>query len=379
MEDARPHYRRFPRIEQEIVWAAIQTLDIADKLTVLRELATEIAAQGVKRGNEYDKMRAAVISLRDAADMLGKSPSQSEYRRLREQLPDLGLVADGTLRRWLGNGSWNACLRRALLDTVSDGDFVTPAKGDRFTETELVTAIRECMADHDDRVPTWPHFVAWARSPDVRARPGRRPLSLGPFHRLGGYRDVLVRNELIAEGETRFDIRGRALPSKWRFTDEELRDAVLSVTRELGRAPREVDYRRARENNNTGVMPSVSALTNRFGGSWASVIETIGLRGHPNAGPDRRAAKGITSPYTRQEMIDALKEAWPEVGEPFSKPAYASWRKAKIAAALDAGETRRIPGVETVCREFGGWPEAVEAALPTGVRTHRRRKTYLDG
>lgn len=378
MGSSPPHWRRFDRIEVEVVWAAVMVLDIADKLTILRELATEVAAAGLKRGNEYDKVRAAVISLRDAADLLGRSPSQYEYRQLAKENPEFGLVPDATLRRWLGNGSWDDCLRRAMLDAVSDGDFTTLAEGDRFTEQELVDAIRMYMGEHEGRVPVWAHFVAWARSPEVRARPGRRPSSNGPFQRLGGYREVLARSRLIGATDTRFDIRGRALPSKWKFTDEELREAVLGVARELGRPPREVEYRRARElaRDRGVVLPSVSVLTNRFGGRWSSVLEAAGLDPGENANRSQRRTGHETTAYTRDELLQAVKWAWTELGEPFTKPAYARWRKAKLAEPSDMEPAVRIPAVETICREFGGWPEAVGQALPPEVRRRLRRKTY---
>lgn len=374
VEERRPYYRRFARIEQEIVWAAIQSLDIADKVVVLRELATEVAAQGLKRGNEYDNVRAGVISLRDAADVLGQSPSLYEYRQLREHSPELGLASDTNIRRWLG-GTWNDCLRRALLDAVSEGDFVTRAVTGGFTEEELVASIREYMADHDGRVPTWPHYVAWARSPIVRERPGRRPLSHTPFSRLGGYREILLRNELVSAREMRLDGRGRVLPLKWRFNDDELRAAVTKVAEELARPPRETEYRRAREKSDA-LIPSVSTLTNRFGGSWRSVLESIFGSGASEVGGPIAAARGKTSPYTDEEMTEAVRRGWYDVGEPLSKNAYRTWRRAKLKEASDAGDETRIPNAEVIARRFGGWPEAIEAALPRGVRIHRRRKTY---
>jgi hypothetical protein len=130
----------------------------------------------VKRGNEYQKAVAAVMSLRTADEVLGRPPTQYEYRRLAAELRELDLVPDGTLRRWLG-GSWSQCLARALLDTVSEGDFVTLCEGDLFQEAELVEAIRTYMAEHDGRIPTFSQLMIWTHMPSVRARPGRRPLS----------------------------------------------------------------------------------------------------------------------------------------------------------------------------------------------------------
>jgi hypothetical protein len=196
-------WQRFDRKELEACWAAIATLDIADKMTLLRELATEIALAGAKRRNVYQTVVAAVISLRTAAEVLGRSPTQYEYRRLAAELPELDLVPDGTLRRWLG-GNWNQCLARALLDSVSEGDFVTLCEGDLFSQQELVEAIRVYMAEHG-RIPTFSQLMIWTHTPSVRARPGWRPLSNAPFVRFGGYPAVLERSGIVSKDARRFD------------------------------------------------------------------------------------------------------------------------------------------------------------------------------
>ena len=383
MTATRANGRWFDRIEMDICWAAVSVLDIADKLVVLRELATEVAAAGVKRDNEYDRVAAAVVSLRNAADILGHSPSLYEYRHLQND-PELDLTPDGTVRRWLGGSSWNDCLRRALLDAVSDGDFVTLANGDPYSEKELVNAIGEYMADHDGRVPPFTQLIAWMRSPAVQARPGRRPRSLKPFTRLGGYRAVLERNGLVAANAPRFDVGGRVLALSWRFTSEELRGAVNQVASELGRSPREADYRdirdarRARLVAGDAMLPSVSALKERLGPTWSDVLHAAG---QPCAEPTRRARVDRAhsrKPYTRDELVEAIKRAWVSKGEPFTKPAYQAWRREKLAAANSADYHVRIPQAEVICRMFGGWPEACDACLPPAEVRRRRRKTYRE-
>jgi hypothetical protein len=119
------------------------------KHELLREQATDLAVPPGAPGTAADKVRAAVGSLREAAVQLGSSPSLPEYRDMKERLPELKLVPDGTIRSWLGCSSWNDCLRRAGLDAVSDGDFVSPPQGDAFTEHDLVAAIAMYRDDHD--------------------------------------------------------------------------------------------------------------------------------------------------------------------------------------------------------------------------------------
>jgi hypothetical protein len=83
-----------------ICWAGIQELDVAGKYVVLRELATELALDDVRWTNTPKaRVRHAVLSLHQAAETLGHSPTQSEYRELRESFPELDLMPDGSVRR----------------------------------------------------------------------------------------------------------------------------------------------------------------------------------------------------------------------------------------------------------------------------------------
>jgi hypothetical protein len=169
-----------------MVWAAIETLDPGLQHEVLRELATLHAASADNPRGLADKVRAAVVALRQAADVLGHSPSIAEYRAVRDAQPELSLPAEPNVRRWLGGG-WNDCLTRALLDTVADTDSPSRPIGltDRFDDDEVLAALRECAADLG-HAPTQTEYLAWARRPDVRERPGRRPRSYEPFERFGG-------------------------------------------------------------------------------------------------------------------------------------------------------------------------------------------------
>jgi Homing endonuclease associated repeat len=303
-----------------------------------------------------------VLSLRTAAEVFGRSPTQYEYRRLRLSLPELDLMPDATVRRTLGR-SWNECVARALLDAVSDGDFITLAEGDAFVEQELVDAVRSCAADI-----------------------GVQPLTQGPFRRFGGYRAVLARNGLFGDDPHRFDLRGRLLPSAWRYTDDDYRQAIKAVERELGHPPREADYREAYERRRRrisaddapmeSVLPSVSAQKKRFGPTWRDVLAAAGLQ----TPPIKRTARPGTSrtEWHREQVDEILKQAWVEIGEPFSSNAYIRWRRDKITFAADANESLRLPSVATIARIFGFWTAAVTACLPER-RTTQSKPGQADG
>ena len=175
--------RRFDRVETEIVWAAIETLDPGLQYEILRELATIFAAASTQPGKERDKVRRAVCALHDATDVLGHAPSLPEYRHLRSTLPELELPQDSNIRTWLGGG-WDRCLARAGLDAVSDGDFAAHPVGltDRFNDEDVLAAVRECTHDLG-HAPASTEYFPWARSPEVMARAGRRPRGYPAFKR----------------------------------------------------------------------------------------------------------------------------------------------------------------------------------------------------
>lgn len=361
MIDRRPHTRRFTEPELEITWCALQALDPAQKYTLLRELATDLALPIAPR-SKANNVRAAIVSLRDSADILGPSPSLYEYRLLRASAPELKLLHDANIRRWLACRTWNECLARALLDAASDGDFVTRAQGDAFAQDEIATALREFVQDHGG-AGSIGEYLAWAHRPDVRARPGRRPLSIRSFQRYGGYRRLLVDLGLANPGELRLDSRGRVLPLQYKFTDDELVAAVRTVASRLGHLPRQDEYDEARRESvreawATGTscaLPAGATIYSRFG-NWRSVLEHAGRAPVSGKPPRRRPT------YTDDDLLQTLRKAWVELGVPFSTAAYARWRKQHMAAP-PTDERLALPDVSTFLTRFGSWGQAVERAV----------------
>src|SRR5829696_3994986 len=234
--------KRFDDPCSEVVWRAILTLDVGPQYELLRELATLFAADGSIIHATRSNPRAAVRALHQAAEILGHPPSIKEYRSLRIERPELRLPSDANVRRWLGGG-WNDCLRRALLEAVSDGDFASRAAGltFRYRDEEVFAALRECRDDLG-HAPTLSEYCQWSRRPDVLARPGRRPRSLNVFQRCGGFRAALAKAGVIGEREARFAADGRPLPIRYSYTREDMIGALRGVARLLGRSPRPTDY-----------------------------------------------------------------------------------------------------------------------------------------
>jgi hypothetical protein len=77
-----------------------------------------------------------------------------------------------------------------------------------------------------------------------------------------------------------------------------------------------------------------------------------------------------------ETMLEALREAYTDLGEPFSTVAYAAWRERKLSTDPTARLRRAYPTYPTVCGRFGSWAAAREAAAiaaPTTEPTHRGR------
>lgn len=376
--------RRFERLESEIVWRAIDVLDVGCQFEILRELATRFAVSGRVNHTSASNARAAVVALREAADVLGRSPSIKEYRSLRRELPELELPADGNIRRWLGGG-WNDCLRRALLDAVTDGDFSSTLVGltYRYSDEEVLAALRECAADLG-HVPTVNEYLQWARRPDVLDRPGRRPRGLRHMMRLGGFRATLALAGVISESEARFAADGRPLPVRFSYTEEEMTQALRLVAKRLERSPRSTEYQHERNlicdeaiaRGEMQVLPT-SDVIRRHLGPWNHALTAAGLdeiKPHPGTrSRTSSATEGTRSrhAYTLEEKLDALRAAWASMGDPLSINAYREWRRTQ----LDNG-AERIPSVVTFEKTFGTWTAAREHIRPSTQTSEQRRRIH---
>ena len=306
-------------------------------------------------------------ALGEVADVLGRSPSIALYEEVRETLPELRLPPNGTIRRWLG-GSWNDCLRRALLDAVADGDFAARPIGlnDRFDDEDIFEALRQCVNELG-YAPSITGYLGWARRPDVRERSGRRPVSYKPFERFGGFRNVLVAAGLLDDEGARYAVNGRALPLRYAYTAEDISNALQLVATRLKRSPRPSDYqkerlrlRAEREAEASDPLPTVDVIRKRYG-CWNAALEKAGLAplaqpGQPHLGTRRPS-------YTDEEKLDWIRQAWTVVGEPFTGYAYKHWRR---KALVETGAT--IPCLPVIERTFGGWRRARDLALPAPPR-----------
>lgn len=333
-------------------------------------LGDALAIPGEGRNLHTRRLAQLTNAVREARDILGEVPRLDSYRILRADRPELGLVAEGTLRRWAG-GTWNDVLVAAGLERVPDGDVDVMPLGPQFTATECVEAVQAC-ARALGTVPTLQGYLRWARGRDVIALPGRRPRSQGPFERhFGGWPGVL---KAADQGETLPKEAQRRAQRGYRWSDEALVAALREVRDRLQGSPTTQQYTRERQRiqqesaaaGEPRLLPAYLVFHNRFG-NWDDALLAAGLPargGRAARSAPRRRAVAQGSNYSDERMLTAIRDAWKAVEGDFTAKAYAEWRRSTIASAH--GERRpieRIPSYHAIWKRFGTWDAARRTAL----------------
>ncbi len=348
----------FTHPQLKIVWAAINTLEPDEMLELELELRTRLGKGDLPTSRTKSRRADALAALREVAALLGRSPSIKEYEQIRADQSELELPASSSIRTRLGGG-WNDCLERAQLKLLPDGD-VPVARTTLFTEAHAIEALQACRQDLGE-TPGVFSYRAWAVRPDVRARPGSRPLTEGPFKRLfGSFPAALRAAGLAGEAIRRSD--GRVDPTEWSYLNEELLAALRLVHDRLGFSPSVAEYvderRRHQVDSRTSgdptTLPTPGTITRRFR-FWGAALEAAGL---PPRRPRKGARPGPQAPrYSDDEIIAALREAYSALGEPFTFHAYSAWRDKQRAERKPGWEL--LPSAWTASDRLRGWNGAV--------------------
>lgn len=372
----------------EVVWAGLMTLDLALQHQVLRELASMIAVSlAANPKTPQKKIEAAVGALHEAFELLGHSPSVRDYSDLRGRFPDLDLPPESSIRAWIGAG-WNDCLRRALLPTVSDGDFAYEAIEQSFTLDELIELALACAADLQKPTrPSMQDLYAWVRRPDVAERFPRRPMTDHAFKRYGGWLEVLEKAREVARERGLDSPLLKTTPRVYTYTKSEMKAALTEVSARLqerigDRSPRYSEYQGERlvvqeESIAAGcprALPNPYLISQTFG-SWDEALIAAGLTplgGSATKSNFRPRNSGESqSAFTREEKAAVLCRGWAEIGRPFVRERFVAWQEGKIAEAAALGSSERMPSVWVIEREFGGWRRACRENIPGYVPPRR--------
>jgi len=357
MSAATP-YRRFESRETEIVWAAIERLDIADQHDLLEALTQELFVEPhLKTNTPSARESRAVLALREATTILGHSPSIKEFSDISDVHPEYRWPHPSRVRAWLGSNSWNTALERAGLQPCVTDAIVRERIGARFSEDTLIKAIQLAAAALET-VPKWEEYLHWVRRPDVVEEHGLLPRAHLTFARTFGSWPKAI----AAAGLRHSDVlvtRGGVVRYAGQYTREQAIEAVRAVAATLGRTPAVEEYKAVRERlqkdaveGKEKALPSVEAIKHLFDGDWSAACVAAGLA-NPGVGKSARFGDDeLLEWMDRAIQADAAKSA----------AVYDKWRAVLIDEAVKAGERPRIPVAGSIKKRFGGWHKARAAA-----------------
>jgi hypothetical protein len=377
--------------ETRMAWAAINTLSEGQLHELLGVMQSKAMLPELRPGKQAQRIATVVAALTEAAKQLMVEQrlhsiadvklTEQEYERLRRLNDGEQWPPPSTIRRWIGAG-WNDALRDAKLQPVFDGDALVVELGPKFTRGDVLAALSEYAEEGVEEIPTVRGFLAWSRRPEVMARPGRRPRSLGPLNRLFplGWPQVLAAAGLIAPEDApdsdvgmRGESWGAARPA-WGtgYTVEHVRQALRECAGVLGRSPKMGEYQAWREDRfveqrEQGLLPkaipSSSLIQNRFA-TWDDALVDAALE--PARGRSRPTRSGDYPPRPKrirdEEIFAAVCEAFEKVGRPFTVSTYSAWRKEKVVELRRRRKLDKVPSYHVMHERFGSFEETVRRA-----------------
>lgn len=351
---ARKPYRRFASLETEIVWAAVERLDIADKHLLLDALTVELFVEPHVKANAPSAREArAVLALRETAKLLGHSPSINEFTDLRGRHPEYGWPHPSRVRAWLGSNSWNVALERAGLQACAKDVIIRERVGARFSRDSLIKHLQLAAVEFEGAF-TFEQYSHWARRPDVVGRHGLLARSLQTFIRVFGSWSEAFKAAGLREDDVLVDKRGVTRYARHAYERSDLRKALSLAAEELGQTPTIVEYKmlRAKLREEDGkLLPSVSAIRRPFGDDWVAACMDAGL-GHPG--------EAATATFSDEEMVRFVAQALRDGHATLRS--YDAWRDQILEAAARSGQKLRVPSSTSIRKRFVSWANAVEAA-----------------
>jgi hypothetical protein len=381
------HIRHFNHPAAEVIWSAVMTLDEPAKHEVYEHLADHLVVERGRHRRHHERREASVAALREAAELLGHSPSVREFRELVHDHPEYGWPNDSAIRRWFGNSSWNEALHEAGLAHVADGDFVGASAGYQFELSDIVRAARLCAEETGFAVPPQSVYLGWAARSETQRRYERIPRTMQPFARYGGYHEVLVQAGLRAPDGAVSYPDGTIRPAKFRYDDEDMFAALREVAARLGHSPLTREYRRERdkireESARAGALrtlPAWGVIRTRFG-TWDEALTGAGLEptnGRVTGARNRRqdyVRKGGVR-FTDEQLFASMQAAFADLGiNNMTAGKYKRWRLESLAEAEGRGEYRKIPGYMAFQGRFGTWDAAKRAAVEDALAREGREE-----
>lgn len=349
---ARQPFRRFESVETEIVWAAVERLDVAAKHALLDELANELFVEPhLRKAGPATREARAVLALREAAAILGHSPSINEYIELSGQHRENRWPHPSRIRRWLGSNSWNRALERAGLESVTTDAIIRERRGSNFTDDQLIEALR-LAGEEFGGAPTFEEYNHWARRPDIVAKHGLVPRSVATFiSAFGSWTGACIAAGL-RDSEVLITKRGVVRYAAHAYEQAEAIEALQFAATKIGRTPTVGEYNELRKIVQAGAsdsdrrtLPSVTVIKRLLERDWDKACLAAGLED---------PGKSVSAPFSDEELIGFAVEALEEGFD--TAASYETWRSELRRKAEEAGQKpRRLASAVAIRKRLGGW------------------------
>lgn len=364
-------------------------------IRALRAADIEPNPDGIRQAGAWDHIRDAarvelLQEMREVARRLGHAPTLREWNRLSSPLCKSNTIS-------IQFGSWAAAWAAAGIfyerkrNTPRwSAPAVLEALRAVYTETGRIPTKREWTQDRRHpvvqvvirRFASWEDAWEQAIGANVAARtmPNSLPARIRRQSNLDinalppRYAEIITalqRGESLQAigdrlGLTRERIRqlaakslaiasGAQRPQQWRrWSEKDMLEALRAAHAETGRTLSPAEW------TAYSLKPCCQTISRRFGG-WAQAWEAAGFPGYRRHRAADGQTDGVAAPVmhpsvpTRQAMLDSLRQAYAETGQPWS---IVRW----VFSA-------RTPTYPTIIREFGSWSRAWETAV--GVRPIR--------
>ena len=167
-------------------------------------------------------------------------------------------------------------------------------------------------------------------------------------------------------------------------TEDVIIAALKEVAERIGHPPRTTEYKLERlkiirESDTAGALrtlPGYETINRRYG-KWDDALVAAGLEplGGRATGGGGKKNKGRKAPRVTEGMIfDAIREAYAELGDPFTSDAFKKWRIQQAGRDRAAGVFREPPSYDTIWSRYGTWKNAIWA-ISAIAKKQRRTST----
>jgi len=235
-----------------------------------------------------------------------------------------------------------------------------PSEDDSGRESALV-ALERCANALGVNSPSSRSYATWrATSPEGRGSPSVqqiRTLFDGSWnHAIEALPNVPSSDPLVR----------RLAAIGPRYTADECLAALTRWHQETGEL-NAVEYkawaRRTRKAEPKARIPANCEPFGRRFGNWRAGLDAAGID-HPRTGRRARTRPTRVTHPTREEVVDSVRLAYEEIGEPFSEIRYVAWRDHRAVQHGASPAPFRVPSPQIITRTFGrSWGKAVTEIL----------------